>query len=910
MSFDLNRVQAAFDAVRGMPADARDAYFATHHADEPELRAEVEALLRAVDTDDHFLSAPARVGSAPDTAALGSSAGSATGDLVGRTVGPYELRRFIAGGGMGVVYEGWQPSLRRRVAVKLMRSPFETEALKRRFDFEGRVLARLQHPNIASIHDAGVFESEATGLGLPYFAMEFVDEASTLDEYVRDRSLFREERLRLFATICDAVHYGHSRGVIHRDLKPGNILVDRQGVPKLIDFGLARSLEDDAADRSVITKSGHVMGTIRYMSPEQVSGQTDDIDTRTDVYALGVILYELLCDAHPYLDDATGFSEAAQAIREKPPVRPTRVTNDLPRDLESIVLQALAKERDRRYASVAAFGEDVRRFLDRRPVSARPPSVVDQVRLFVQRHRALSAALAIAVISLIAATGISAYFAVTAERARRDQAREADAAKKARSAEASAREAERARADESERLLAEAQHFSGWVIHKLQHRLIGLPNASDLRKDLSHRIVAHLERLLEIGVSRASTRRMLALAFVETSQVQGAPRVSNVGDVDGALKSLRTAKRLLTEHIADQPNDDRSRQRLAMVDVMMADIAAAKGDPAAGETYRASLRILDGMLASRPDDLELHQHLAWVHGGLANVAAMNDDMDSEVRHRDQAIAHWETILAREPDDTTAGSGLIAAATGLADSLLAAERYDRVPALLARADRLAGTLATRKTFDGEFDLATVRMLDARLAFAEDRRTDGRKHSLAAIDLLRTVVNRDPKNAAYLGHLGRALRLGTALASDDEREDFLEEAIDIHRKLLDLTPNRVMPMRSLGFNLFLFGRHLLRVGRVDEALDPLEEAGTVTADLLRVAKSPIDYQTLVDASMLFARYALRKSRDLSGEERTALITRAANAVERAKDGLPHLPERERAARARDLQRLARALDAMRK
>jgi tetratricopeptide (TPR) repeat protein len=328
-------------------------------------------------------------------------------------IGSYRILSIIGEGAMGVVYEAEQDRPHRRVALKVIRPGFGDAARLRRFEHESEFLGRLQHAGIAQVYDAGVAD---TPHGVqPYFAMELV-RGRALNHYVAERPLSIEERLRLFIQICDAVEHAHQKGVIHRDLKPANILVDAFGQPKVLDFGLARAVNADI--RSTLhTGTGEMVGTIAYMSPEQVSGDTDLIDTRSDVYALGVIAYELLADRSPYDLHRKPLAEMARIIREDEPARLSSVARRLPHDVETIVAKALEKDKTRRYGSAADMADDVRRFLRDEPIVARPPSTVYQIGKFAKRHKAVVGGVAAVFVVLLVAVVVSAGLAIRARRA-------------------------------------------------------------------------------------------------------------------------------------------------------------------------------------------------------------------------------------------------------------------------------------------------------------------------------------------------------------------------------------------------------------------------------------------------------------------------------------------------------------
>jgi tRNA A-37 threonylcarbamoyl transferase component Bud32 len=331
------------------------------------------------------------------------------------TIGPFSIRRVIGSGGMGIVYEAMQESPRRKVAIKVMKRGITSSSALRRFQFESQVLARLHHPGIAQIYEAGTWD-DGTG-GVPFFAMEFIAGAKTLNQFSIDKKLDTPQKLELFARVCDAVHHGHQKGIIHRDLKPGNILIDRQGNPKVIDFGVARSTDSDLAVTTQQTDVGALVGTLQYMSPEQCEADPDIIDTRSDVYAMGVVLYQMLCGKAPYDLESVPIFDAAKIVREQPPTRLSVVSPLLRGDLETIVSKAMAKDPEYRYQSALELKQDLERYVKGEPISARPLSLTYQLSLLMRRNKAaVVATMAIAAV-LVAATAVSIVLAVKAHRA-------------------------------------------------------------------------------------------------------------------------------------------------------------------------------------------------------------------------------------------------------------------------------------------------------------------------------------------------------------------------------------------------------------------------------------------------------------------------------------------------------------
>ncbi len=362
-------------------------------------------------------------------------------ELPGSQVGPYKLLEVLGEGGMGVVYLAEQASpIKRRVALKVVKPGMDTRQVVTRFEAERQVLAMLDHPNIAKIHDAGT-----TKAGRPYFVMEQVS-GVPLTEHCDRNKLTLDERLRLFVLVCHAIQHAHQKGIIHRDIKPSNILVsvkDAQAVPKIIDFGVAKAMTQSMTERTLYTEQGQFLGTPEYMSPEQAELTSQDIDTRSDIYSLGAVLYELLTGALPFDSDTLregGVEHIRQVIRDEDPKTPsTRVSNlgeqaacaaqhrctepgtlarRLRRELEWIPLKAMRKERDRRYRSASQLADDIENYMQGRPLIAGPESTVYRVHKFIRRNRALVGAAVAVTCVLLVGIVVSTVLAIGQARAR------------------------------------------------------------------------------------------------------------------------------------------------------------------------------------------------------------------------------------------------------------------------------------------------------------------------------------------------------------------------------------------------------------------------------------------------------------------------------------------------------------
>jgi len=447
------RVMDLFDAACDLPPEQQTRFLREQAGEDESVIKEVRALLQHDAKPIDFVAQKAHGGGLEIIASELASGGRAKStsehvEQLPHQIGRYRVIRKLGEGGMGVVYLAEQENPRRVVAVKVIKSIAASRSTLQRFEHEAHVLGMLQHPGIAQIFEAGTAEMKLAGISAagihPYFAMEYVD-GQTITKHAEHRRLGTRQRLELFMKVCEAVQHAHQKGVIHRDLKPANILViddaaggdskhrsgnTALGQPKILDFGVARLTDSDIQVTTIQTDAGQLVGTLQYMSPEQIAADPDGLDTRSDVYALGVILYELLTGRPPYDLRKMMVHDAARVIRDEEPTRLSSINRTFRGDIETIVGKALEKDKTRRYQSAAELADDIRRYLSDEPLVATPPSRVYQFRKFARRNKVLVGATAAVAVALCAAVLGLSQAVLTAHR-QRDDAKLAEATERA-----------------------------------------------------------------------------------------------------------------------------------------------------------------------------------------------------------------------------------------------------------------------------------------------------------------------------------------------------------------------------------------------------------------------------------------------------------------------------------------------
>jgi tetratricopeptide (TPR) repeat protein len=625
----FERVQRVFHDARGLSAEDRSAFLGKACADDDALREEVESLLRVDSASaSDFMNEPALGRGLPLSA---PSSGDDTSDTdIPEAIGQYRIIRRLGVGGMGIVYEAEQQKTGSTIALKVIRPGFASHGNLRRFEHEALVLGRLRHPGIARVYEAGI-HSEG-GVPVPFIAMELIEGPSLL-EYVKRASPDVRRVLRLFAMICDAVQHAHQKGVIHRDLKPGNILVEREGdtvQPKILDFGIARVTDADTLVTTQQTQTGQLIGTVKYMSPEQAAGDPTAIDTRSDVYALGVILYELLARQMPYDVDRRLLHESVRAIREDEARPLSSVSRTYRGDLTTILGKALEKEKSRRYQSASELAADIRRHLNNEPIAAHPPSAMYQLRKFAHRNRGLVASVAVVFLLLVLGIIATSWQATVAARARL---------------------AEQRQRERAERRFQEVRDLANALVFEFDERVKWLAGATPVRELLVKQGLEYLNSIAEdVDPDDLSMLQELGEAYFRLGNVQGDPAAPNLGDPEGALESYITGLRFL-EAIADaDPGAMGPRMATGLACNRIALLLRSMDRQEEADAYHdRALRSFEQLHREFPKDAGILRELGHCYGMLATAHERAGRMNEAAEVGRKALGFFRAAVEREPN---------------------------------------------------------------------------------------------------------------------------------------------------------------------------------------------------------------------------------------------------------------------
>jgi len=765
-----HEVKDKLDAILNLAPEQRPAYLEQVSAADPELRRELESLIASHEqAGTDFLNVPPA--QAADPSAPNHLDPDHRDQMIGRRLGTYEIVEQIGSGGMGEVYRAIRADdqYRKQVAIKLVRASQNSDFVIRRFKNERQILATLDHPNIARLLDGGTTEE-----GIPYFVMELI-EGQPITEYCDSRNLPIAERLKLFAAVCSAVQYAHQRLIVHRDIKPGNILVTSEGTPKLLDFGIAK-IVDTESETGPATLTIFRALTPGYASPEQVKGEP--ITTVSDVYSLGVVLYELLTGQHPYSGPGSTPHQIARAVCEVDPEKPStvvrrtesspstggqpplhsattipldessadRLSKRLSGDLDNIVLMALRKEPERRYASVDKFAEDLRRHLANLPVFARKDTAGYRISKFVARHKAGVAATAAAIIILI--IGIVATL------------REAHIARE----QASIARSQRARA---EARFNDVRKLANSLMFEVHDSIKDLPGSTPARKLLVSRALEYLDSLSQEAKGDHSLQGDLAAAYEKIGDVQGMPRQANLGDTVGAEDSYRKALAIRESIAAADSKDQEVRRQLTANYGKLSDLLWNKGDFKGAMEYSGKeIAVAEALYQDDPSNPANRSLLAAYrmdHG--YKQAVVGNDRAGGLETLRQGSAMLEQMLSEDPQN-----GQVRRLLGLsyfrAADVLKSDDNDYPQALASYKKAIVTTQALvvadpnntdfrRMVAYDQFAMGELlaNMKDANAALAQDREALSSFQKLAAADPANAQFQEDI--AAVRSEIGEVL-----------------------------------------------------------------------------------------------------------------------------------------------------------
>jgi non-specific serine/threonine protein kinase/serine/threonine-protein kinase len=774
-----------------------------------------------------------------------------------KQIGPWKLLRPLGEGGFGLVYlaERNDGQVRQLGAVKFLKGTVHTRDMELRFLDERQILANLNHPWIVGLIDAGLSRE-----GQAYLVMEYVDDASSIDVYCRARGLSIKERLQLFRNVCEAVAYAHRKLVVHRDLKPGNILVTKDGTPRLLDFGVAKILDPIHRSSAQAAASTNVLvGTERYFSPEQA--RREPVDTSTDIYSLGVILYELLVGTDPYdlqrhskesveqvictvdpelpskavsratapgkdSGPATSENSMAPLPSSTLPAHAAKLRRQLRGDLDNILLMALRKEPQRRYPSVSQFSDDIRRHLEGLPVTARPDTFGYRASKFVERHKVGVAAAGLIALSLV--IGLT----TTIWQAHRAQAAQLKA----------------------ERRFNEVRKLASSNLFEFHDEIAKVPGTTAARALVVKGALEYLNSLAKEASGDRDLQLELATAYQKVGDAQGRPGFANIGDRMGALASYRQALAIRKAVAAIGPPDPALRRDLATNYERLGDALLTTGQSGdALASYREAYAIRNDLLAANPNDREAKRDIATTNQRVAQALWRTGQLPAANDADTATLAIFESLAVGQSQNPIAQRDLFIAYVKHGDLLAASGHRPEALAYYQRALPIAQgveAIADDKT-KAKREIALAHDKIGNLLAASKDRAGALQNYEAALEIRAALSDADPNNAEIRRDLSISHeKVGNVLAQSGEFTAALveyRECLEIDTDLAAHAPGSAQELEGVAETRENIAKMLMKTGALAGALDSEDRARQ-----LREQVAAKDEKSVEDRGDLAANY----------------------------------------------------------